>query len=163
MVKRKFIPGAIILIALIIAAVMVVFLTSKRQQKISELTPPDQYIAAALADGAFSVPLYAVDKDIGFMLYGLNSGDYSFAEFYLSDGATAEELTYLTAKSAEAYNAALLAVERRRKEQIAECTGYLPAEIPKLENAVTQQAPADLTLSFAVANDRAKLPASLYE
>ncbi|MDR2360188.1 MAG: DUF4358 domain-containing protein [Oscillospiraceae bacterium] len=153
--------GAVIA-ALVVVAAIIVFLSTDKRDK-AELTPPEEYISSALSEGAFSVPLYAVDNAVGFMLYGLNAEDYSFAEFYFSDGASAEELAYLTAKSEEGLNAALSAISRRIDEQIAECEGYLPAEIRKLENAVIRQAPDKRTISFAVADDYTKLPATLYD
>ena len=87
-------------------------------------------------DGLFSDQLEAVDGEVGLGLYGLEEDDLSQSLFYLSGGATAEELAVLTAAEDDGAEAVAQACRTRVERQLEAVRQYQPDEVQKLENAV---------------------------
>ena len=109
--------------------------------------------------GAFSAELYdleELDADVAFMLYrlgdhGLEREDLKECTALRSAGATCEEAAVLVFTSAEKAETAVGALGGYIAKQIDENTDYLPAEIPKLENAWISR--RGETVLLVVAND----------
>lgn len=68
----------------------------------------------------------------------LNFADVDIVESYIyeSSGATAEEVVVLVCKDSDSASKAKTAFEQRVEEQTENFTDYVPAEVPKLKDAV---------------------------
>ena len=84
--------------------------------------------------------LETVDQQIGFTLYEIDQEDATDSLFYLSGGATAEELTVLTAKDSAAAQRIQDACRARVDRQIEAVRDYQPGEVSKLEAATVYAA-----------------------
>lgn len=87
-------------------------------------------------EGLFSDTLEEVDSEVGLALYGIEEADLSEGYFYLSGGATAEELAVLTAPDGDAAERLAQACRMRVERQIEAVRNYQPAEVEKLNNAM---------------------------
>lgn len=93
-------------------------------------------LAADIFDSdAFSETLELLDPDLGELLYGIDPADISEELYYLSTGATAEELVFFNAVDAGAAERIVNAANARIEAQAADFKSYLPSEVPKLEKA----------------------------
>ena len=113
---------------------------------------------ALLDSGAFSETLEALDADLVPGLYGLETAPDE-AAVYTSTGATAEEVAVLRFADQAAADAALTALETRVADQKEACQDYLPAEIPKLEQAIVKE--SGKTVLLVVASDYDKAQSAL--
>ena len=109
---------------------------------------PDATAQALLDSGAFSEALEALDADLISSLYGLESQPEA-AAVYTSTGATAEEIAVLVFSTQEEADDARKALEARVSDQKDACEGYLPAELPKLEQAIVKESGSSATISAA--------------
>ncbi|NLO48432.1 MAG: DUF4358 domain-containing protein [Clostridiales bacterium] len=89
-----------------------------------------------LASGAFLEQLTEVEPDIGYSFYQIADSDCKQAFFFFSSGATAEELALFEASDAQAAARIRAAAEKRIENQKKAFESYVPAEVPKLEQAV---------------------------
>ena len=119
---------------------------------------PDATAQALLDSGAFSEALEALDADLISSLYGLESQPEA-AAVYTSTGATAEEIAVLVFSTQEEADDARKALEARVSDQKDACEGYLPAELPKLEQAIVKESGSSVLL--VVANDSQAAQAAL--
>ncbi len=92
---------------------------------------------AALAEKSpFLEALEPVEADIGCMILTIDEADCEKAVMRFSSGATAEEYALIKAKDA----ASLGRIEKALKDHIAfqktSFAGYVPSEVPKIENAI---------------------------
>ncbi|NLL38739.1 MAG: DUF4358 domain-containing protein [Clostridiales bacterium] len=94
------------------------------------------FCADLLTGGAFTEELIPVDTELGCAHYGIDQADCKQAMFYLSSGATAEELALFEARDAEALGRIKDAVNNRLRLQTDSFESYLPSEVPKLEKAI---------------------------
>ena len=101
----------------------------KPEPSISEIS------SALLSSDVFSEPLETVDSSVGIAVFELNSDDIESAEFYMSSGATAEELAVFKLKSSDSVKALTDALGKRIKMQSDSFASYKPSEVPKLEKA----------------------------
>lgn len=92
-----------------------------------------------LDSGAFSEPLEEIDLEIACSLYALDQSKVTGAAVYGSTGATAEELAIFALKDASAADNALTALGYRVEDRREELEDYLPAEMDKLKNPVTEK------------------------
>ncbi|NCB64079.1 MAG: DUF4358 domain-containing protein [Clostridia bacterium] len=107
--------------------------------------------AQALVDsGAFSEELEPLDLDFLPTVYGVG-GDVTSGAIYSSTGATAEEVVVLLMTAKADADHAFEQLEKRVEGQKAACEGYLPLELPKLDNAIVKQVGSSVLL--VVAND----------
>ncbi len=117
---------------------------------------PERYaleLADALVEaGAFSEDLEELDKDTVAVMYGVEINDLTEVKAYSSAGATAEEVAVLHFTSEETAGYAQKAMALYLEARAAAYADYLPAEVPKLENAVCQQKGDSVLL--LVANDQ---------
>lgn len=111
-----------------------------------------------LDSGAFSETLEALDADLISSLYGLESQPEA-AAVYTSTGATAEEIAVLVFSTQEEAANARKALEARVSDQKDACEGYLPSELPKLEQAIVKESGSSVLL--VVANDSQAAQAAL--
>ncbi|MFR3078276.1 MAG: DUF4358 domain-containing protein [Intestinimonas butyriciproducens] len=118
---------------------------------------PDATAQALLDSGAFSEALEALDADMISSLYGLESQPEAAAS--ASTGATAEEIAVLVFSTQEEADDARKALEARVSDQKDACEGYLPAELPKLEQAIVKESGSSVLL--VVANDSQAAQAAL--
>ena len=102
--------------------------------------------------------LEALDADLISSLYGLESQPEA-AAVYTSTGATAEEIAVLVFSTQEEADDARKALEARVSDQKDACEGYLPAELPKLEQAIVKESGSSVLL--VVANDSQAAQAAL--
>ena len=104
---------------------------------------PDATAQALLDSGAFSEALEEPEA----------------AAVYTSTGATAEEIAVLVFSTQEEADDARKALEARVSDQKDACEGYLPAELPKLEQAIVKESGSSVLL--VVANDSQAAQAAL--
>lgn len=109
--------------------------------------------AALLDSGAFSETLEPLDADLVPDLYGLEVAPDE-AAVYTSTGATAEEVAVMKFADQSAADAALTALETRVADQKEACQDYLPAEMPKLEQAVVKESGKSVLLLVASDYDK---------
>lgn len=102
-----------------------------------------------LASGAFSEELTEIDQAIACALYGIDEAAVTASAVYGSTGATAEELALFTLKDEQAAQAALTRLQYRVEDRTEEMAGYLPNEIPKLEDAVVTARGCSVLLAVA--------------
>lgn len=117
-----------------------------------------QDVAESVLEAAvFTEELESVDAPIALALYGLEEEDVLDCAAYLSTGATAEECAVLIVKDEEAAKAALEGLQTRVNDQLEALEDYQPAEIPKLEKALTGSRPAaeGVLVYLVVADDTA--------
>ena len=86
--------------------------------------------------GIFTDILNPIDQNIALVLFGLNEEDVESCTVYCSTGATAEEIALFIAPDADAAKRIYTALERRVEMQILAFENYVPAEVPKLKNAI---------------------------
>ena len=91
-----------------------------------------------LGSGAFSEGLEPLDTDIALTLYGLTEDSCASSIFYLSTGATAEELAILQVADGGSMQTLQDAVQYRLTYQKDSFENYVPAEIPKLDGAIVR-------------------------
>lgn len=109
------------------------------QAQVPDLDPAA--VTQALLDGgAFSESLETLTLDVAYQLYGLEGygvarEDILDGSVYLSAGATAEEASVLVCKDADTAATVLEAMQGHVDLQKESYESYLPAEIPKLDNA----------------------------
>lgn len=92
---------------------------------------------AILAADAFSEPLEALDPAIAAALYGVEADALLDCAAYLSTGATAEECVFLRVADQETALTVLEGFQARVEDQTAALESYQPAEVPKLEMALS--------------------------
>jgi len=109
-------------------------------------------IAAELLDsGAFSENLMEIDRDIGEAYYGIDAALCEEACFYMSSGATSEEIAVFSAVDKAAAESIVAAIDKRLDFQIHSFENYVPTEVPKLEAADLRQ--DGLLIALCVSND----------
>lgn len=84
--------------------------------------------------GTFGEELYALDESVAQGLYGTDADTRCWVR--AGTGATAEELAVFETKDADAAAALVKKLETRNADRIENYSSYIPAEVPKLENAV---------------------------
>lgn len=105
--------------------------------------------AADIYDDILSeVPAAAASR-----FYGYEEGDVTACALYQSTAAAAEEVFVAQCVSEEALAAVKAGVEARIEEQIASYESYVPAEVPKLNDALVIT--EGLYLIFVVSADSA--------
>ena len=114
---KKKITAAALALALILA------LTACGQPKEPELNIDE-----------FGEQLYSLDEAVAQGLYGVDADTRCWVR--AGSGATAEELAVFEAKDAAAAASLAEKLQARNSERLADYADYLPAEVPKLENAV---------------------------
>ena len=122
--------------ALIAALVLLVSMFSGCGKKEAKVVDLDSLDAALAEKSPFLEALEPVDTDIGCMILTVDENDVEKAVMRFSSGATAEEYALIKAKD----SAALGRIEKALKEHIAfqktSFAGYVPSEVPKVENAI---------------------------
>jgi hypothetical protein len=120
----------------------------------SGLDDADKVLENLLTGGAFSEELEELDSAIGCEYYGLNPLDFENARFFFPPlSLKAEELVYLKAKDEEAFTRAQKAAAARIAYQKMAMGDYLPAEVPKLDEALVLTDETSLVVVVVVAND----------
>lgn len=99
------------------------------------LPAPAALAEELLASGAFSDALEPAELRVGCYLYGLEETSAEEMVFYLSSGATAEEIAVFRCAGPEAAEAVVAAARARLDFQAASYADYAPDEVPKLERA----------------------------
>ena len=107
---------------------------------------------SAAFEGSEMAPL---DMDVVAMLYGIDPATITDGVYYMAvnTSASADELLVLILTDEQAAMDAKGACERRLQDQIAVCTDYCPAAVPRLESAVLDR--IGNTLLFAVGDEAA--------
>lgn len=98
----------------------------------------EKLAAELLEKGEFTEELAEVDERIVAALYGVEGAVAQ--KVYISGGATAEELAIFDFPGDREAKAGLELVRQRLESQKTEFGRYIPAEVPKLEAAVLEQA-----------------------
>lgn len=88
--------------------------------------------------GIFVETLEAIDQATACALYGIDEATVTASAVYMANATSAEELAIFTLADEEAAQAAAKQLGYRVDDRIDELTGYLPAEVPKLETAVVE-------------------------
>ena len=84
----------------------------------------------------FTYKMEQVDEDIALSMYSVDASDVSTVIMYSAGGVSAEEIAVFEAVSTEAAERIRKSAKLRIEAQIESFTDYVPAEIPKLNNAV---------------------------
>jgi hypothetical protein len=118
------------------------------------LEDADSIVSGLLTSTAFSEELEELDSAIGCEYYGLSANDFEDARFYFPPlSLKAEELVYLKANDDAAYTKAKKAASARIEYQKMAMSDYLPAEVPKLDEAVILTDDKAFVVVVVVAND----------
>ncbi len=121
------------LAAALLAVSLVFVLAGCGQEKEPELNI-DEFGEELYAAGTFGETLYALDESVAQGLYGIDSDTRCWVR--AGTGATAEELAVFETKDADAASALVGKLQARNEDRIENYSDYIPAEVPKLENAV---------------------------
>lgn len=108
--------------------------------KEAKTADPQEIVDAYLESQALSDHLEALDSDIALPLLGIDPEDVSDSQVYLSEGATAEELTVITAVDGDAAERVNEALSQHVADQRTAVESYQPGEVEKLDNAVRRTA-----------------------
>lgn len=108
--------------------------------KEAKTADPQEIVDTYLESQAFSDHLEALDSDIALVLLGVDPADVSASQVYLSEGATAEELTVITAVDEDAAARVNEALDQHVADQRTAVESYQPDEVEKLDNAVRRTA-----------------------
>lgn len=100
-------------------------------------------------EGVFSEALEEIDQSTACALYGIDESTVLSCAVYGSTGATAEELAIFSLKDATAADAALTALGYRVEDRREELEDYLPAEMDKLKDPVTEKRGSSVLLVIA--------------
>lgn len=112
---------------------------------------PDTDAGALLDAGCFSEELIELPSELACATYGIDAATVTESAFYCSAGTTAEELAILVLRDADAARAALKQLQYRVEDRTEDMRNYLPAEVPKLEQAIVSLRGSSVLL--LVAND----------
>lgn len=91
-----------------------------------------------LESGGFSDILCPLTTDVASSLYKIDKNDIEDLSMYCSTGATAEEIALFKAKDEASALRIKEAVDARIQYQKKAYESYLPAEVPKLEDAIVR-------------------------
>ena len=143
-------------IALLLALLLILasLTACGKKAALKDLPEPEALAASLLNGGIFSDELESADADIGAFLYGLTDAEGVEMFFWLSSGATAEEISIFRCADAARLEAVREAVEARLEFQKSTYESYAPGEVPKLEKA--QLRVRDNTLLVCVSADSEK-------
>lgn len=117
-------------------AALMMLLTACGGQKTEKTVDAQTVVDTYLTSQAFSDTLEEVSSDIAVTLLGLDEADVSEMKCYMSSGATAEELTVVTAADADAAARVSEALSQHVEDQKTAMKDYLPDEVDKLDHAV---------------------------
>lgn len=118
-------------------AALMLLLTACGGQKTTDKTVDAQMVVDTyLTSQAFTDTLEEVSSDIAVTLLGLDENDVTEVKCYMSGGATAEELTVVTAKDTDAAGRVSEALAQHVEDQKTAMKDYLPGEVDKLDHAV---------------------------
>ena len=123
------------MLALTAALALFVCLLTACSEKKADIDP-EAICTELLGSGAFSEGLEPLDTDIALTLYGLEADSCESTIFYLSTGATSEELTILKKADGSDLKTLQDAANYRLTYQKNSFENYIPAEIPKLDAAI---------------------------
>lgn len=112
---------------------------------------PADAAQALLDSGAFSENLLEIRQSVVLTLYGFDEADVTECAAYMPEGIGAEEIAVFVFADEQTAQDAQTALEARIEQQTFNCTGYLPAELPKLEAAIVEI--RGNTALLVVAND----------
>ncbi|HIS16452.1 MAG TPA: DUF4358 domain-containing protein [Candidatus Scatomorpha merdavium] len=119
--------------AAILAACLALALAACGQAKEPELNI-DEFGEELYAAGTFGEELYPIDESVAQGLYGLDADTRCWVR--TGTGATAEELAVFETKDSAAAEALVEKLKTRNSDRIESYSTYIPAEVPKLEDAV---------------------------
>lgn len=97
---------------------------------------PQKVVDTYLESQAYSDHLEELDSEIALTMLGVDPEDVSESRIYLSEGATAEELTVITAKDGDAAQRVSEALTQHVADQKEALENYQPGEVEKLDHAV---------------------------
>lgn len=106
----------------------------------SKTVDPQTVADTYLESQAYTDQLEALDSEIALTLHGLAAEDVSELLSYCSTGATAEELTVVTAVDEEAAGRVQEALQTYVDDLKVTLADYQPAEVDKLDHAVLRTA-----------------------
>lgn len=97
---------------------------------------PQEVVDTYLDSQAYTDHLEALDSEIALTMLGVDTEDVTDSQVYLSEGATAEELTVITAKDVDAAQRVSDALTQHVADQKTAMENYQPGEVDKLDHAV---------------------------
>ena len=127
-------------LALIISLALLCALCACGGSKEAETSFEPADLSAKLLDsGCFTDIMSEMDVSVAMDIYGADAALIDKASIYMGTGATAEEIAVLKAKDSNGAKALLDAMNTRVEAQIEAYKNYVPAEVPKLEDASVSQ------------------------
>ena len=121
------------MIPLLLALVLLTACGGKNSKKTVD---PQEVVDTYLDSQAYTDHLEALDSEIALTMLGVDAEDVTESQVYLSEGATAEELTVITAKDADAAQRVSDALTQHVADQKTAMENYQPGEVDKLDHAV---------------------------
>ena len=122
-------------LSLLLSLMLLAALCACGSGKTADFAPAD--LTAALLDSdCFTDLLSEMDTDVALELYGIDKAAVASCSVYLGTGATAEEIAVFQAKDADSAKVIADALSARVKSQITAYENYVPAEVPKLDDAI---------------------------
>lgn len=117
-------------------AMSLVLLTACGTKEAEKTVDPQTVVDTYLESQAYSDHLEELDSDIALIVLGVSADDVADSLVYMSEGATAEELTVITAVDADAALRVSEALTQHVADQKEAMKDYQPGEVEKLDNAV---------------------------
>lgn len=131
------------LLALIISLALLCTLCACGGGKQAETNFEPADLSAKLLDsGCFTDIMSEMDISVALDIYGADASLIEKASVFMGTGATAEEIAVLKAKDTAGAKKLLEIMDARVKAQIEAYKNYVPAEVPKLEDASVSQSGA---------------------
>lgn len=112
----------------------------------------EELLASGAFEGSEMAPL---DMDVVSILFGIDPAAITEGVYYMAanTSVSADELLILVMADEQAAMDAKSACERRLQDQIAVCTDYCPAAVPRLESAILNR--IGNTVLFVVGDESA--------
>ena len=140
----------------LLSAALLLTLAACGGKGVSPFDPASDSQTLLATPGVFGDSLEAVDQTTACALYGIDEETVTACAVYMANATSAEELAIFTLSDEEAAQTAAKQLGYRVEDRVEELTGYLPAEIPKLEKAVVETRGNSVLLLIAADYDAAK-------
>jgi len=143
-------------ICLVFACLTLCFTVGCADKAGSKTEPELEDVASALLDGGiFAEKLENIDADIAQMLYTYDPELAEDVLFYMSSGATGDELALIKAKDESSAEKIKESLTARVEYQKASFADYIPSEVSKFDHADIRMLGKTLVLCVSTDHDAA--------
>lgn len=144
------------LLSALLSGILVLSLTACGEKAPAAFDPSKDAQALLDASGVFVETMEPIDQATACSLYGIDEATVTASAVYMANATSAEELAIFTLTDETAAQAAAKQLGYRVDDRIDELTGYLPGEVPKLEDAVVETRGSSVLLLVCSDYDSAK-------